>query len=559
MKRLILIQILITFCYSVIYAQEKSSVIETDTSGKYYIHTVQPQETFYGLSKLYNVSIDEIQMCNGNLKALNIGQNIRIPVKDEPSSEVYTPNQITVIDGKPYIVHFVKQGETIYGLARIYGTSAGQIYSANPGMSINTPVAIGQQLFIPCSYETAQSLTSGNKTQDYTVVETIKKEPIEPTTDTDTALYKHQQINATLLLPFYLNKNGGNPEDAAIINKPKEIYEPTYQFLEYYEGMLIALDSLKSMGISVNLDVIESNNDSASANIGKIKTSTELIIGPVFPKTFPTAAAFAKRHSIPIIFPLSTEETNATNPFVVQMNTPQKYRFKAMVDNIIQNHENCNVCIVYNSESLEKKITNQCKAAFSEQKARLDSKQISFEEIFYPSAGAAGLDKAMSKKPQTVVIVLSKQQAFANNIVTKLYQSSRKRMIELWGMPQWELYENLELDFLFDLNFKLITSGEIDYYSPRVNAFIKAYRNRYNTEPTKFSFQGFDQTLFFFQKFATSEDFITELRTTANTDGLHDDFIFFAPNGSTVNTASFIIEYDKASFTRKVTPYNPEK
>ena len=751
---------ILSICFATtVFSQTKSSEIITENGTKYYIHTVQAKETFYGLSKLYGVSIDDIQHSNDNLKSLSIGQQIRIPVVTPTENPQYKDGEIIVKNGKSFVVHIVKPGETLYSLARTYGTSAGQILIENPSIN-NSQITIGQQLFIPFSGTVAPSTTNApqkdannpsgtivngdayntnqNKPNQNTYTEqsykpsyseppthfsTVKYSvgsetsllklsekisvPVEVIRDynhyipdpipadyeitlpanavyypkqfifcssagttlsdialtyqvssaellhynpygiahfnegvliqipitrynielarkqirersyiyhtvqpgeteysiarmyntTDTVLIAnnihvdfvtlvsgtilripyqenyyeyiempnegrkylpngteiiHPEVNVTLLLPFFLQKNAMNP-DEGIINKPKEIYEHTYQFLEYYEGMLIALDSIKKLGISVTLNVIESNNDSATTNISKIQTNTNFIIGPVFPKTFPAAAGFAKRHAIPIISPLSTEETNSLNPFVIQMNTPQKYRFMAMVDYIIEHNENCHVCILYNSETLEKKNSTQCKAAFNAQKSKLDAKHITFEEMFFPNSGSAGLDRAMSKKEKTIFIVLSRQQAFANNIVTKIYQASKTHSVELWGMPQWEHYENLELDFLYDLNFKLVTSGEINYNSPRVNKFITTYRERYNTEPTKFSFQGFDQTLFFIKHYATSSNFIIELQSIENEDGLHDSFNFVKKDGSSVNTTAFIVEYDKNTYKRNAT------
>lgn len=538
--------------------QTRSSEIETINNQKYYIHTVQSKETFYGLSKLYDVSIDEIQFCNNNLRALTPGQKIKIPVVEKTQEVTYSDGEIISRNGNRYLVHIVKQGETVYAIARQYQTSAGQIIAANPVLSSNPSLSIDQQVFIPYTAELEKNITEKKEqARKDSIVNYLEHWNIfnrdSNTNDTLVTEKLHSNLDITMLLPFFLDKNHVNG-DEGIINNQQSIYEHSYQFLEYYEGVLMALDSIKKMGISVTLNVIESNNDSATANVNKIKTNTNMIIGPVFPKTFASASGFAKRHSIPIVNPLSQEETNILNPYVIHMNTPNKYRFKAMADYIANNNENCHVCIVYNSEQMEKKNLTQCKAAFNEIKGKLTAKQISFEDIYYPQAGPSGLDRALKQKPKTIVIVLSKQQAFANNIVTTLFKKSKEYAIELWGLPQWERYENLELDFLFDLNFKLVTNGETDYTNPKVHTFIEAYRERYNTEPTRFSFQGFDQMLYFTKHLAYDENMIENLQN-AKESGIHETFQFMKTDGATINTATCIIEYDKNSFSRKTTHY----
>lgn len=567
MRRSLIIAILSVFTFGELYAQMRSTEIGTLNNGnRYYIHTIHAQETFYGLSRLYNVSIDDIKKSNENIESLNVGQRIMIPMVEEVATEteplLYEEGQIVIKEGATYVIHFVKQGQTIYSISRLYQVSPQQILDKNPSLATNPTLSVDQVLWIPFDSEEQAKITMDNMAPlSESPNETLKNNdtnavtPVTEITTTGTTVLVRPTINVSMLLPFFLSKNAPQNDDG-IINMSKEIYTHTYQFLEYYEGVLIALDSLKKLGISVNLDVIESNNDSLSINVGKIKTKSDLIIGPVFPKTFPTVAGFAKRNSIPIVYPLSQEEANSLNPFTIQMNTPQKNRYKAMVDYIIQNNENCHVCIVYNSESLEKKNMVQCKAAFDEQKNQLLPKQITYETIYNPLAnGMVTLDRAMDKKQKTIIVVLSKQQAFANNIVTKLYQASKSHNIELWGMPQWELYENLELDFLFDLNFKLVTVNEIDYTSQSINNFISTYREIYSTEPTKFSFQGFDQMLYFGQLCAQNANVFTSIRTNQGFDGLTERFYFQQKdNGAFLNTATNIVEYDKNTFTRKATP-----
>lgn len=535
---------ILTCISCVALAQTRSTEFETVNSKKYYVHTVQIRETFYGLSKLYGVTIDDIQISNNNLKALSVGQKILIPATEETiNAQQYEDSQVT-IDGKAYTAHYVQPGETIYALARNYQKTAADIMAANPELYANQSLSIHQKVLIPT--ETIQTITiaatnSNSNEQNSDAVSYSNKEP----------------IRMTLLLPFYLDKQ--NQATDGTVSQKNMIYEGSIQFIEYYEGVLLALDSLKKLGISVNLEVIESNSDSTSTNINKIKTTNDLIIGPVFQKTFPGAANFAKRHSIPIVYPLSSENVNSTNPYVIQVNTPQYYRFRAMVDNIVSNNENCHICIVYNAEN-EKKTLLQCKGAFTEFKEKLNAKHISVEELYYPTAGNSVIDKALAKKEKTIVVVLSKQQAFANNIVTKLFQSSKTHNIELWGLPQWERYENIELDFLYDLHFKLVSYGEINYKSPQVNKFITLYRETYNSDPSKFSFQGFDQMMFFGKRLSSNQNILNDLENCEDRNGLIDIYSFAKKEGGAhINTSSYIIEYDKNTFSRKATLYVPNK
>ncbi|MBP5582900.1 MAG: LysM peptidoglycan-binding domain-containing protein, partial [Bacteroidales bacterium] len=62
---------------------------------------MEAKETFYGLSKLYGVSIDDIQMSNDNLRSLSIGQQIKIPVVAETAAESqYKDGELIVKNGQ---------------------------------------------------------------------------------------------------------------------------------------------------------------------------------------------------------------------------------------------------------------------------------------------------------------------------------------------------------------------------------------------------------------------------------------------------------------------------
>lgn len=560
MRKSLLI-ILFYLLTGIAFSQTRSTITETINGKKYYVHTVHIRETFYGLSKLYGVSIDDIQIANNNLSTLSTGQNILIPFVESTTTEPqeknkYENGEIIEKNDKTYIVHIVQPGQTLYSIARLYQTTTQDIIGANSELHDNQTLSVNQQIFIPFDKSQPQSTkqTQEYKTEDYHYQQETKTENLTHTTvDND---FIRKTINVSLLLPFFLNNQ--IKESDGIVSQKEMIYEKSISFLEYYEGCMLALDSLKKLGISVNLNVIESNNDSATANTNKIKTNNDLIIGPVFQKTFPAAAAFAKRNAIPIVFPLSYENINTTNPYVIQINPPQLYRFKAMADNIVKNNDNCHVCILYNTEK-EKKTVLQCRGAFSEFKDKLNSKHISVEELDYATAGASGLDRALNKKSKTIVVVLSVQQAFANNIVTKLFQSSKSHDIELWGMPQWEKYDNIELDFLYDLHFKLISYGEIDYKSPQVKQFITQYREAYNTEPTKYSFQGFEQMFYFGKLLATNANILNVLVNNNEQNGIIDNYSFIKKDaGAYINTAVHIVEYDKNTFTRITTPYSPK-
>ena len=77
----------------------------------------------------------------------------------------------------------------------------------------------------------------------------------------------------------------------------------------------------------------------------------------------------------------------------------------------------------------------------------------------------------------------------------------------------------------------------MDYSNPKVDAFVRAYRALFKTEPSQFAFQGYDTARYFMER-AT--------KGTGYARGLHTDF-FLEPDefGNGVNKAVRRIVYRK--------------
>lgn len=105
------------------------------------IHKVAPKETLFSISKLYDVSVEDIKSWN-NLKdnTLSTGQELII------KSKTSTPN-VTVPEQKSLKgTHTVATKETLFSIARQYGITVQQLREWN-GLT-SDEVKVGQVLFL---------------------------------------------------------------------------------------------------------------------------------------------------------------------------------------------------------------------------------------------------------------------------------------------------------------------------------------------------------------------------------------------------------------------------
>jgi LysM repeat protein len=101
----------------------------------YIIHQVDPQETLFGISRKYNVPVNDIVQNNDNLKqGLKIGQRIRVPYIEKKALPPGTK------------VHRVTPGETLFSIAKSYNISMEKLMDSN-GLK-GTDLSVGQALII---------------------------------------------------------------------------------------------------------------------------------------------------------------------------------------------------------------------------------------------------------------------------------------------------------------------------------------------------------------------------------------------------------------------------
>jgi membrane-bound lytic murein transglycosylase D len=103
---------------------------------KVIIHTVEPKETFFAISSLYEVEIDEILEWNALeiSDGLQIGQKLQLLVEKKETHQ------------RESIIHVVKKGETLWAISQKYGVSVEKIKNWNGKSDIS--LALGEKLKI---------------------------------------------------------------------------------------------------------------------------------------------------------------------------------------------------------------------------------------------------------------------------------------------------------------------------------------------------------------------------------------------------------------------------
>lgn len=442
-------------------------------------HTIQSGETLYKLTTLYCVSAQTLCNANPGLSAENfrVGQVILIPVDEAPSPSFNTPPPSppatvpAAVQSKCKEMHKVKRKETIFSVSREYGITEKELIAANP--ELKQGMQKGKFLCIPYPSSTVLAPT----------------QEVEPTTapsnnelfgQSKQAAQKLTTIQAALVLPFAQEK----------------------RMTEYYEGFLIALDSLKRSGVSVNLYVYDSGSENTSLSPILAKEEMkkmDVIFGPLHQQHIKPLTAFAKKNNIRLVIPFSSKDNEVfNNASIYQINTPQSYLYSEVYEHFTRQFPLANVIILEASDKDKEK--EEFISGLTQELSRqgISPKRLS------DGASQETLKAALSSDKPNVFIPTSGSNVTLIKILPQLkllVRDNPTTAIHLFGYPEWQVYTRDHLDSFFELDTHFYSSFYTNDLLPAAIRFTKSYHKWYskemaNTYP-KYGMLGFDTGFFF--------------------------------------------------------------
>jgi len=149
------------------------------------IHKVQPKETLFSISKLYNISVDDIKAWNYMKdNSISVGQDLRVKrpasfTESTQSSTTTSPVTTTAVNTSGKNTHTVAAGETMYSISRQYNVSVDQIKLWNSLQA--TELKIGQVLTIKPAAAASTSTVVETKSAPLPLPSETKQTPVVTT------------------------------------------------------------------------------------------------------------------------------------------------------------------------------------------------------------------------------------------------------------------------------------------------------------------------------------------------------------------------------------------
>lgn len=499
----------------VITAEEETLIKTPRDESKYIYHKLQPGETVYALSKLYGVSEDEIITANEGIEInkLPVGAEIAVPRRDfKPVKQEFQ------VQDRRYIFHKVVSGESLSSIAEHYGLSLRELRREN--RNIRFP-QVGDYIRIPVAAQediAAEEFPLADSTQIETDIPELMPAPIEYTSVRDL----RGKINVAVLLPFYLEENSQRTDiDSSNIvrgkrvyktlNRPEEwIYPRSIGFIEMYEGILLAADTLRAMGLDVNIHVYDIGSDTVKLTRlileGRL-AGMDLIIGPVYSYNLEAVASYANSLGIPVVspVPLMNNAVLDDNPTLYMANASLEVAQNAISKKLTEYYNDNFVFIHADTAGIDQGITYFKDKILSELSTRLPYEEIKFKEFIFYSRSVFNNDsinrlaQTLSKDYSNVAVIASEEAPVISETLMDLHTLSKEYQIRVFGYPAMRGLDNLDPRYLFDMDIIMFSPYWLEYSEQDVKNFNSDFRKKFFTEPGELSYawQGYDIAYYF--------------------------------------------------------------
>ncbi len=539
---------------------------ETD----FILHKIKRKQTLNKIADLYDVDINLIKKYN-NLTSdkLDKGSLIKVPLVPLITGSIEIPNRV-----KHYVVK-AKEGK--WRVAYKYGITIDQLELINP--QIGNFLKVSEKILVPNINFNKLNIIDKN----YAYYKVLAKEgfyrlkiklgveekiikslnPVLMTSelkegmilklpkliDQNENLDKDQKINLTdfskkkiaLLLPFGLNNINF---DSLQIAKSQLTNDKLLNLsLDFYLGSSIAVDSIASYGIPVQMNVFDTNN-SSEADIYEIVNTNDLknydlVIGPLTAKAFNYTSKLLKNEPVWLASPLS-KVNYADN--VINTITEDDILFERIVSFVESDTTLNKKYIISDSDNLitsnklKERFKNATQFYSTVNDSGVDTKSLVLDD----------LDSTFVDK-KNIIFLETKDQGFVSN-VTSILNSFVNDTVQI------SLYTTSSNKAFSGNNISNYNLSNLNFHYPSVNkpldfklysSFIKNFSNIYNFIPNKYVIRGYDLVLDLLFRLS-SDEINFNGSNFIETEHIENKFKYFKNKDSLGyrNLSTFIIKYE---------------
>lgn len=493
---------------------------------EYKTHKAKRKETIFGIAQQYGITVDDIKKYNKFLysRGLKKGDKLMIPqfenkVVIQTTTDTNSETNVTTIKTQ---IHEVQPKETFYGIARKYGISVAELKALNPDIKEGLP--IGTLLNVPTTSVTEEAIIEerfdfyevqpkegfyrlkvklGLSEEEIVALNPYAKEGLKegmilkiPREVSEIISSNPNKINLenkisnketkrlAVLLPFQLLEIEKDSVDSQ-----KEILKKNRTLriaLDFYSGVLMATEFAKDKGISVDMQVFDSegSNDALSKILSQNDFSEiDAVIGPLLSKSVEYVAQELKSDDIPVFSPLSNRSIKLTSN-LFQTVPDEELLIKQMIQFLKERSQGKKIILIADKDH---KTKSQILDAIP------TATIISPREKGFLYVG--DIEDKIDKTTENWVVLESNNPVLISNVIGLLNGLNTAGKIRLFTTNRNDNFEYDDISniHLANLGFTFPSVSK-SYDFDEKNSFLVSYKNKYGVLPNRYAVRGFDLT-----------------------------------------------------------------
>ncbi|MBP2284528.1 LysM repeat protein [Flavobacterium sp. CG_23.5] len=538
-------------------SSKKTSAVQVKTNSQAQNHLVIAKETLYGIEKKYGVSDEALKKANPFLEkdGLQIGQMLIIPSNAVKKSSVATAKPLntivkpTIAKQEAVVYHEVLAKETKYSIAKKYGITIAELEKKNPEVVSNLPIGFKLVIkgnapkadkivaIIESKKEIVESKTETAKPNSVKIPSTIvvPKESKKEYTSLSEKIDNNGRKKLVLLMPFNMSNVEGDTINSTAMRLKKDKF--LNMTLDFYAGALMAIDSAKQIGLSIDVSIFDSQETKNSSSVPAIIKANNLenadaIIGPFYQSNIEKTAELLNFNQVPVISPLSKD---IGNPF---SNLYQSIPTATAVKNEMFDYmrsKNGNVIAVID----KKKETIRQYLKENQNDVRLSTLNDN------GSLSAQNLKSLFVKDKINYVVMETGNTSMIKSIIATMLSSMATYQVQLVILEPNETLDTDEISFVNLTKLKMMyPSMSRDNDSSEAFKFENNFKKVNKIVPSAFATRGFDITFDTMMRLSLGKTYQETVDTMA-TQQVDNKFEYYKKaDGGYTNKGIYILYYD---------------
>lgn len=516
-------------------------------------HQVQPGETVFAIARKYHVSPQDILRLNpsiGNGDRITAGQTLVLPTREKPSNlqpaqpvqqlqQVQQPQQPSApqqqvnggfLNSGCKEMYRIQKKDNLYRIALRFGVPIEEICAANPGLTPDSKLKKNEWLCIPFSRAERQAEAERQAALRAQEAERARQEAAAQEAARKKSTRQH--LNVGVILPL---KAGGDKGS---------------KMIEFYRGLLMAADSVKQQGTSV--DIYTYHSGSTAAEMRTILSQPkmqemDMIFGPLEPAQAASLNAFCKEHKIRLVTPFSTTNSySQDNPYAYLASITSEAARQVAVDKVLGLFPRHNVIILStnHADGRGTQFTAELRTGLSARNQTSHTLNIDADEDAFLAA--------MSRTQTNLIVPDASSLSVTSQMARRLKafkQEHPEFRLAMLGYPEWPTYTSSLRNIFHELDTYAYTTFYRDPNAARVRQFENRFAQHFGQEMARtfprYGLFGFDLAYYFMNGVSRLGDFFEEKQHNLNYRMLQNGFSFEQVNADAprINRQLMLIHY----------------